>query len=404
MTDENKTPAQLVNELAEMRQRVAELEASETRRGQVEQALKESLEQIERAKQEWEVTADSLPQLVCLLDHEGHVIRTNRTIERWGLADVTNVKGKKVYELLHPGHPASTDDVEALLQQAWQGLTQGQSAEWEVEDKILKRHLHIQVQPISTQTGRQSRAAGSFAALIIHDITQRKQAERLKNEFLANISLELQTPLTSIIGYSQMLLVGIEGELPPEIFEDIQGIHESGQQLLTLVNEILDLAEIETGSLVLTAEEVLIESLLDQVKTNHTTLLQQKPVEINVEVEPNLPSITADKMRLNQILNHLVANAIKFTEQGGVNVRAFRENGWICLEVADNGIGISEADLETIFEKFRQVDGSLSRRAEGAGLGLTITRHLVQLHGGTIGVHSRVGQGTTVTVRLPIVR
>lgn len=400
MDDKNKTKEQLINELAHMRQRIEELENRDNERKQIELALKESLTQIERAKQEWEVTADSLPQLVCLLDETGHVIRANRTVESWGLAQVVNVKGTKGSQLLHPGQPDNY--LESFFQQAWGKVTQGQIGEIEIEDKVLKRDFHIQLQPISNQTGRQSKATDSFAALIIHDITERKQAERLKNEFLTNISQELQTPLTSIIGYSQMMLTGMQGELPSEMFEDVQAIHESGQQLVALINQILDMAEIEVGSLSLVPEKIAVKPLLENVKTNHAALLGAKPLEITMAVEPNLPEIKADKIRLNQILDHLVTNAVKFTPSGKVNLRASRENGWIRFEVADTGIGISETDLDIIFEKFRQVDGSLSRQAKGVGLGLAITRHLVQLHGGTIDVHSQVNQGTTVIVRLPL--
>ena len=398
MTMYEKTKEQLINELTELHQQIAGLESVETQRKQVEALFQESLEQIERAKQEWEVTADSLPQLICLLDKEAQIIRTNRLIERWGSAAVIKVKGKKIWELLYPEQ--SENYLQAFLQEAWPDLAQGKSAECEVDDQLLKRHLLIQLQPISTQTGQRSQVSDSFAVLIIHDITERKQAERLKNEFLANITQELQTPLTSIIGYSQMMLTNTAHDLPPAILEDIHAIHENGQHLVTLINEILDLAEIETHNLKLVQENIAVKPLLEQIKTNHKTLLR-KPIDIEVEVEPDLPPLKADKVRLNQILNHLVSNAVKFTAEGQINLRTFRQNGWLCFEVADTGIGIAESDLEIIFDKFRQVDGSLARRGQGVGLGLTITRYLVQLHGGTIEVDSQVDQGTTITVRLP---
>lgn len=400
--DEKKSIEQLSGELTALRQQLAELQTTNAAYHQKEQALIDSLDQIERAKQEWEITADSLPQLICLLDNEGRIIRANRVVERWGLGHVTEVKGKRVEHLLQPMPGASGGTWTAFLQQAWHRLAEGYSSEAEIEDTVLKRHFQVQVQPISPQTGRQSKATDSYAAIIIHDITERKQAERLKNEFLNNISQELHTPLTSIIGYSQIMLTGMEGELPVKILEDVQAIHENGQQLLTLINEILDMAEIEVGSLALSAEQIAIEPLLQQIKTNHTALLGPKPVEIEVQVEPDIPDLKADKMRLGQILNHLVNNAVRFTQKGQVSMHAFRENGWLCIQVADTGIGISQENLETIFEKFRQVDGSLSRRVKGMGLGLTISRHLVKLHGGNIDVQSQLGHGTVVTVRLPL--
>lgn len=400
--DEKKSVEELTGELTTLRQQLAELQTANAACYQKEQALIENLDQIERAKQEWEITADSLPQLTCLLDNEGRIIRANRVVESWGLGHVTEVKGQKVEQLLQPMPGASGGSWATFLEQAWRHLAEGHSSEGEIEDTSLKRHFQVQVQLISPRTGRQSKATDSYAAIIIHDITERKQAERLKNEFLNNISQELHTPLTSIIGYSQIILTGMEGELSTKILEDVQAIHENGQQLLTLINEILDMAEIEVGSLALSAEQIEIEPLLQQIKTNHSALLGQKPVEIKVKVEADIPALKADKMRLGQILNHLVGNAVRFTQQGQVRMHAFRENGWLCIQVADTGIGISQENLETIFEKFRQVDGSLSRRVKGMGLGLTIARHLVKLHGGNIDVQSQLGQGTVVTVRLPL--
>jgi signal transduction histidine kinase len=122
---------------------------------------------------------------------------------------------------------------------------------------------------------------------------------------------------------------------------------------------------------------------------------------MRIEAADDLPPIEADSIRLNQILNNLVSNAVKFTEEGAITIRTFSENGWACIEVQDTGTGISEEDLERIFERFRQADGSHARQAEGTGLGLAITRNLVELHGGSIEVHSKPGEGSTFIVRLP---
>jgi signal transduction histidine kinase len=242
----------------------------------------------------------------------------------------------------------------------------------------------------------------------LYDETQRaaerlREVDRLKSEFLANMSHELRTPLNSILGYTEVLLMGIDGEVDPETLTDVQAIYDNGQHLLHLISDILDLAKIEAGRLSLNMEEVEIKPLIDEVNTSTAGLLlkQQKPVELRIEVAKELPNIRADRLRLNQILNNLVGNAVKFTEEGHITLRAFSEDGWVCLEVEDTGIGIKEADLEHIFEQFRQADGSFKRRAEGTGLGLAITRYLVQMHGGTIDVRSQVGQGSTFTVRLP---
>ncbi len=237
-----------------------------------------------------------------------------------------------------------------------------------------------------------------------HTEQRLREVDRLKSEFLASMSHELRTPLNSIIGYSEVMLMGLDGEMDPETQEDIQAIYDNGKHLLSLINDILDLAKIEAGRINLMLEDVDMIALLDEVKTNNLGFIHKtkKPVELDVQVDGELPLIRADRLRLTQILTNLVSNAIKFTEQGNVTLHAYSNNGQLYIEVQDTGIGIAEADLPKLFEKFRQVDGSHKRRAEGTGLGLAITKHLVEMHGGTIEVQSTLGVGSTFTVCLPI--
>lgn len=234
-------------------------------------------------------------------------------------------------------------------------------------------------------------------------VTERlKELDRLKSEFLANMSHELRTPLNSIIGYAELILMGINGAIDPETQQDVQAIHDNGQQLLALINDLLDLAKIEAGRMRLELEEVLIGPLLEEVRTISAGLLLRKPIEIGVAVAPDLPAIRGDRLRLQQILNNLVSNAVKFTERGRIWLRADREGDEIVIRVEDTGIGIQPEEMDEIFEKFHQADGSLTRRARGTGLGLAITHHLVKLHAGRIEVASTPGEGTTFTVRLPL--
>ena len=231
---------------------------------------------------------------------------------------------------------------------------------------------------------------------------QVREANQLKSEFMADMSHELRTPLNSIIGYTELMLMGVS-EMDPDTLEDVQAIYDNGQHLLRIINNLLDLAKIEAGRMELDVEEIHIPSLLEEIKTSSAGLLINKPIELLVEVEQDLPSIEADRVRLSQILNNLIGNAIKFTEEGSITLRAFGDTDdgeWVCLEVQDTGAGMSEEDLEEIFGRFKQ-GSSLTRRAEGTGLGLDITRHLVELHGGTIDAHSQPGEGSTFTVRLP---
>ncbi len=251
----------------------------------------------------------------------------------------------------------------------------------------------------------QTTLAGQIATAIENArlFQESRQVDRLKSEFLANMSHELRTPLNSIIGYIQLLLMDLEGEVPEESFEDMQSIDTNSKHLLNLINDILDLAKIEAGRVELHLEEMDVAALLDTVKSNNAGLFIDSPLSFEVSAEEGLPRISADAVRINQILNNLISNAFKFTEAGGVTIRAYRDNNDVCIAVEDTGIGIAEKDLDTVFERFRQVDGSFSRRAEGTGLGLSITRLLVDMHKGKLTVRSKLGEGSTFTVHLPAV-
>jgi signal transduction histidine kinase len=231
-----------------------------------------------------------------------------------------------------------------------------------------------------------------------------REVDRLKSEFLANMSHELRTPLNSIIGYAEIMMMGIDGDMDPETLEDIKAIYENGQHLLAMINDILDLAKIEAGRLTLKFEEdVDLTQVLEESESSNASLFANKPVDLRLVIEDELPNIRADRLRLHQIFNNLISNAQKFTPEGHVEVRAYPQGShWVCVTVEDTGIGIAEEDIAGIFERFEQIDGSSTRSADGTGLGLAITRELVQMHGGRIEVESEVDVGSKFTVWLPI--
>jgi PAS domain S-box-containing protein len=242
----------------------------------------------------------------------------------------------------------------------------------------------------------------------ITDITDRKQAQhaivqgdRLKSEFLANMSHELRTPLNSILGYTDVLLMGLDGDLEDDVRIDLEAIHENSQHLLGLINDILDLAKIEAGRMTFSLGEVNVPMVLEELQRNNAGLVVGKDVELVVDAPEDLPTIVADERRVYQVINNLVSNAVKFTEKGSITMRAFEEGDEMVLQVEDTGLGIDKENLDAIFEEFTQVDTSSTRQHEGTGLGLTITRRLVHMHGGTIAVESEVNKGSTFTVRIP---
>jgi signal transduction histidine kinase/DNA-binding response OmpR family regulator len=227
------------------------------------------------------------------------------------------------------------------------------------------------------------------------------RANKLKSEFLANVSHELRTPLSAIIGFSQILLDGIDGPVTEEQQQDISQVNKSGQSLLALINQILDLSKIEAGKMDLTMERVDLPGLVNSVLESISPLAQEKGLRINTRFGPGLPAVEVDAGRLKQILINLLSNAVKFTERGHIEIIAQPSGRMVRISVKDTGIGISAEAQRVIFEEFVQGDGSSTRRHGGTGLGLSIVRKLVEMHGGAITVLSEPGLGSTFTFTVP---
>jgi signal transduction histidine kinase len=229
-----------------------------------------------------------------------------------------------------------------------------------------------------------------------------REVDRLKSEFLASMSHELRTPLNSIIGFADVLLEGIDGPLNERMNEDVTLIRDSGRHLRTLIGEMLDMSKIEAGVMELYYEEVDIPALAQEIVANARTLAMGKDLNIQLDIAPDLHVIQADRTRLTQILLNLMGNAVKFTEKGSITLSLEERNGRLLASVHDTGIGIRQEDIPTIFEQFRQVDGSLTRKAGGTGLGIPISRSLVELHGGEMWVESEPGAGSTFLFTIPV--
>ncbi|OLD10869.1 MAG: hypothetical protein AUJ06_01380 [Chloroflexi bacterium 13_1_40CM_3_70_6] len=231
---------------------------------------------------------------------------------------------------------------------------------------------------------------------------QLERANRLKSEFLSSVSHELRTPMNAIIGYTKLMLDGLDGELTPQQQTDLFRVAQAADNLLGLINGLLDLAKIEAGKMELNVEEVSIaevtEEALELVRPNAA----EKGLEVRSLVMPDLPKVWADRARVRQILANMLANAVKFTERGSVTVSAGAAEGWMTISVADTGVGITPEAQAYVFDEFRQADSSTTRRYGGTGLGLAISRRLVTLHGGRIWVESEVGKGSSFHFTLPI--
>lgn len=236
-------------------------------------------------------------------------------------------------------------------------------------------------------------------------LAQLRELDRLKSSFLANMSHELRTPLNSILGFADVMLEELDGPLTPNMDNDLKLIQKNGQHLLHLINDVLDMAKIEAGRMNLNPEKFRVHDLLEDVTSITSTLASEKNLSLFIEKksDPNA-ELFADRTRLRQVMINLVNNAMKFTEQGKISLHVERRGENILIRVRDTGIGIPPDKLEAVFQEFTQVDTSTTRKAGGTGLGLPISRRLVEMHGGRLWAESTGvnGEGATFFVELPI--
>lgn len=285
----------------------------------------------------------------------------------------------------------------------------------QAEVAIQNARLHLGVKEAAARSAEMYELARQARA-------EAEEANRMKSRFLASMSHELRTPLNSIINFAYLLLEGSEGELSPGQADFVSRIHESGLSLLGLINDILDLAKIESGRMALRFEEVAFADVAAGVLSTTQGLLRDGPVELVKDIPAGLPSVRADGARLRQVLLNLLSNAAKFTTSGSITLRARRaktmarvgpptelqpaarpdpEGDLLLVEVQDTGIGMVPADIPRAFAEFVQLDGGFSRSAGGTGLGLSLARNLVELHGGAIWASSERGKGSTFSFCVP---
>jgi len=232
-----------------------------------------------------------------------------------------------------------------------------------------------------------------------------EDARRAKEQFVANLSHELRTPLNMVIGFSQVILRNPKAygrSLPPALLADLNVILRNSQHLSSLIDDVLDLSQIEAGRMALAKQRVQIGRLVEAATTAIRPLYQSKGLDLHVSVAGDIPLVFCDDVRMREVLLNLLSNAGRFTEQGGVRVDVRRDGDTVLFSVSDTGPGIADDQKERIFQPFEQLDGSIRRTHGGSGLGLSISKAFVELHGGQMWFDSRIGQGTTFFIRLPI--
>jgi cell cycle sensor histidine kinase DivJ len=382
------------------------------------EALHRAAEEIARRRgRHYRLVADNISDIVTGHAANGDIVFVTPAVERvLGLAP-TAVRGDGFFRMVHVGdRPAY---LTALADAAERGRTSQVEFRLRIEEPDgLGRWLWLEMRcrPLSEPDPV---AGNARVVAVTRDITERKAQEvevsrsreaaevanLAKTRFLANVSHELRTPLNAIIGFSEMLGSGVCGDLADGRQKEYVGlIHESGAHLLQVVNDILDMSKIENGTFDVVPDGFDLADLLAGIAGMMTLQAEERGLRLTLEPIRDIPEIVADRRACRQILINLLSNAVKFTDRGGqVRFGARREGPQVAIWVSDTGIGISEADLARLGTPFVQADSGYDRRHQGTGLGLSVVKGLAALHGGTMRIESRIGEGTRVTVRLPLV-
>lgn len=328
---------------------------------------------------------------IYILDRAGRILSCNRKTEEITGYTLEEIRGQ-LYTLLVPPGPERKKARRAFLKNM-----RGEPDKNELT--IVRKDGREVILELSTRPiWRNGQIIGIQG--IGRDITERKELERLKSDFISTVSHELRTPLTSIKGYVDLVLAGDVGPLTPEQKEFLTIVSQNTTRLTELINDLLEIERLESGRIEFEFAELDLAEVLQNVAQALKVNAEQKGLELLTEISSGL-KVRGDRERLAQVFLNLLSNAIKYTPAGTVELKAYRENDTVVVTVRDTGIGLSESDLQKLFQKFFRSDNPYARRVGGTGLGLSIAKAIVERHNGTITVTSKLGQGSTFTVRLP---
>ena len=349
--------------------------------------LENKIRIISEDKDKMKVVLSSVIEGIIAIDKEGRIILFNNALKNMTDYSSDRVLGKFHWEIIR------NNQLNELLKEV---LQKGQPLTREItifspQEKIFRASAN----PLTEK----NEVWG--AVVVLNDITEIKKLEKMRSEFVANVSHELRTPLTSIQGFVETLKDGAIND-PGKAQYFLEIIEKQSNRLNNLIEDILQLSKIESQEIIMNLQSINLRDLIDKTISEFKKKIEQKNHKIKINISPQLPLIKADPEQIEVVFRNLLDNAIKYTPNGGeIYISAFEKAENIYIEVADNGIGISAEHLPRIFERFYRADKDRSRKLGGTGLGLAIVKHIVQAHGGTIGVESKPGKGSKFFFTLP---
>ena len=387
-----------------------------------EEPLEESLKLIGRAKREWESLVDSLPQFICLVDDQGYILRTNRTVERWNLEQLADVRGKRVHELFHPDCTDPACYLEIFWPLAWEELNCGRPTECEVRDRALERHLHIQVRPLSPKKYRKGEETVGYAVVLVSDVTEHKQTEKeimaleeqarqshkmeAIDRLAGRIAHDFKNLLTPIGGYTELLLLNLSPDDPMR--NGLQEIQKATERAKTLLRQLAAFSRHQPFN----PQVVNLNNILLSMDKTLRHLIGEH-IELVMMPAPDLGSVKVDPGQLEQVIVNLVANAHDAMSNGGKLILetsnitltqdcVYQHTGlvpgnYVMVAVSDTGAGMTEEVKAHLFEPFF----TTKEMTSGTGLGLSTAYGIVKQNNGYILLYSELGHGTTFKIYFP---
>jgi signal transduction histidine kinase/HAMP domain-containing protein len=365
---------------------------------------------------------DNMVDGLVVIDADGKITQCNPA-----LLKMLNLTDSKVIDL-HFREVFDTHEIDNLIGSTRKCAKQAFSAEFRLPNNCIGKAVASSIFREDSEDRKEGEINGTKgnsdtdftgylgSIILIRDITVEKEVDRMKTEFVSSVSHELRTPLTSVLGFAKLIQKKLEEVIFPliptedkkvqrtirQVGENIEIIVSEGTRLTKLINEVLDIAKMEAGKVDWRMEPTTIKEIVDRAMAATSALFEQKGLKAVKEIEDNLPTIVADKDRLIQVVINLISNAVKFQNSGAVTCRVRREADMLKVSIVDQGIGIAKEDLPKVFEKFKQVGDTLTKKPQGTGLGLPISKEIVEYHGGDITVESELGVGTIFSFTVPI--